>query len=594
MCGILGIATVRGRTPSLDDHEVIRLRDTMVHRGPDDAGLWRGENVLLAHRRLAVIDPTPAGHQPMTDGRFTLVYNGELYNNDELRRELGCPFRSDCDTETVLLALARWGPAALARLRGMFALALYDSAEHRLLLARDPLGIKPLYYWIGDTPSGRELVFASDVNAILSHPAVPVRPDYATISSYLTTIRLVLGERTLFAGVRSLTPGQTLTIDLAGPEIEIERGTIPRPTPPSFSPELGDESVGAVREAVVDSVTKHLRADVPTCCLLSGGLDSSIVAATARRVHPGLNTYCSGAESDDDGDDFAHARLVAAHLGTRHAEAPITRDLFARRWREMVCAMGLPLGTPNEVAINEVARCLRADGQVVTISGEGADELFAGYEMPMVQAAGFVAEGVGSPGVFQIDAHAWVPRGAKSAVLNEAAWTDAEGDGRLVAFYEAEFARIASACDDPLACHLRFHQRVNLAGLLARLDTATMLESVEGRTPFADAHVAALARVLPMSALFTRDGEVVETKRVLRRAFAGDLPPEVVARPKASFPLPFQQWVADQIDVLHGSSFARALFTPPAIAMVCADPTRHWHLAWPMVNLALWGEHWWG
>ncbi len=610
MCGILGIAVAHGQRVSLDDAAIARMRDSMSHRGPDGAGLWRHDNVVLAHRRLIVVDPTDAASQPMRspDGRFVLVYNGELYNDAELRTDLtreGASFRTISDTETVLHALARWGARALPRLRGMYALALYDTHERTLLLARDPLGIKPLYYVLrSGAPGADEIVFASEPQAILTHPEIPARPDIVGISAYLSTIRLTLGPRTLFAGIRTLLPGESIVFDLS-------RAPLLRSPPRSSRlprPALQPDAIAQVRETVQDSVRRHLHADVPLCALLSGGLDSSIVCAIVRGSGMALSTYCSGAPApDDQTSDLHHARAVAAHLGTRHAQAPVTRELFAERWPEMVNALGVPLGTPNEVAINEVARRLRADGMIVALSGEGADELFAGYDAPLTMAADFErrAADSGDPasdadrGLFQLNATSWITVDAKPSLFNEHAWRAAEHDHPLRATYEDEFAALASETPDPdpLQAHLRFQRRINLAGLLSRLDTSTMLAGVEGRTPFADSAVASLAEQLPLALKFVPShagSPSAATKIALRRAFEGMVPEFVLTRPKASFPLPFQGWIADHARHIRESALLRELFTTPTLHAVAAEPEKLWRLAWPMANLALWSRRWWG
>ncbi len=600
MCGILGIATGFGRRAA-EPGVAERMRDTMARRGPDDSGLLDLGHVVLAHRRLAVIDLTPTGHQPMAapDGS-AIVYNGELYNDAELRRDLaadGFPCHTPSDTETVLNALRAWGPHGVPRLRGMYAFGFYSPREGTIVLARDPLGIKPLYFWVGQAGDTPLFIFASEPRAILAHPAVPARPDLVTVSAYLSTIRTVLGERTLFEGISIVPPGKVLWLELTCDGFMIKEPELSRPAP---SPPPPGDAAEAVRVAVRDSVARHLRSDVPICCLLSGGLDSSIIASGAIRRLEKLHTYCSGDAAS--GEDFAFAREVAAAIGSQHIEVPVTREMFRERWGEMIDATGLPLSTPNEVAINEVARRLRADGRIVTLSGEGADELFGGYEAPMLEAARYEREHPGptpvlSPGSFQLLSNAWIPPNAKPAVLNEPIWKQAGNDADLVRYYDGEFtlARQESPDDSPLQAHLRFHRRINLAGLLQRLDTATMLAGVEGRTPFADSEVARLAESLPMSEKFRPGprGTAPETKRVLRRAFGEDLPASVVARPKASFPLPFQEWVADRAECLRTSSFAKELFTAAAIETVARDPRAQWRLAWPMINLAMWGDRWW-
>lgn len=605
------------------------MRDLLARRGPDGAGLWRERNVLLAHRRLSVMDPTEAGAQPMFFGlegeeqraRFTLVYNGELYNDGELRRELGARgvrFRTRCDTETVLAALAVWGLEALRRLRGMYALALYDTRLETLTLARDPLGIKPLYYHV----NGREVIFASEAWVVARHPDVGARPDRFMVSGYLSSIRTVLGERTMYEGVRAVRAGEAVLCELGGdrPVVRVVKTHAwGSGTDAALREALGG-AFGAptLRAIVEDSVERHMRSDVPACALLSGGVDSTIVAALAGASHPGLMTYCAGAplpSACSDGEttsDLLFARRVAAELGTRHGEAHVTRELFSERWPWMVRELGVPLSTPNEVAIWCVASRLRRDGCVVTLSGEGADELFAGYEGPLRAAVACeAAVGRGeevSAGLVELNEAAWVPPSAWSAVLNGAEAGD-ERAAWLSSWYEREFEESGADLGVPYSVetHLRFHQRVNLAGLLQRLDTATMLAGVEGRTPFADLEVARAAMLIPSERKFRvgaaalRGGggggageDVVEpevgTKLILREAFADVLPGYVSGRAKASFPLPFRSWVRDHAGTLRDSAFAREVFTPAAIGLVSERPEQLWRFAWPMMNLAMWGD----
>jgi asparagine synthase (glutamine-hydrolysing) len=540
--------------------------------------------------------------------RGAIAYNGEIYNDEDLRRELqsaGVRFRTGCDTETLLHVLSRWGPDAVSRLRGMFAFAYVDVQARTLTLARDPLGIKPLYYWVGPTREGGgvQVVFASEPGPIVAHPDVGAEPDLVTASAYLTTIRTVLGDRTMFAGVRTVLPGEVITFDLSdGPKgggVERVRHGIPALS----DTETGDE---ATCRMVIDSVRRHLRSDVPTCALLSGGLDSSIICAVCRELGvPHLRTYSSGHDDGGEESDLRYAELVAARLGTVHTAAPVSREMFGRRWPEMIARMGVPLSTPNEVAINEVARRLRADGQVVTLSGEGADELFAGYELPMSQAWEFEqrqvergdrgpAERAKAAGAFQLRSNAWISPEVKGVVLRPEVWRGLEQDSELHAWYAEQFAACSAETrpSEFLQVHLNFHRRVNLAGLLQRLDTATMLEGVEGRTPLADVRMAAFAEALPMSEKFVA-GADGGTKIALRRAFATRLPEAVVRRPKASFPLPFQSWLGDHAAVLKRSALARMLFSDSAVESVCAEPGKTWNLAWPMINLALWGDRYW-
>jgi asparagine synthase (glutamine-hydrolysing) len=614
MCGILGTAVRDGLDDTLTDQQLLDMRAHLLRRGPDGVGTWRSRGVALAHTRLAVRDLSAAGEQPMSsaDGRWTLVYNGELYEDQELRRELsalGRRFEGHCDTETVLAAFEAWGTAAIPRLRGMFALAVYDARERRLILARDPLGMKPLYWWC----DGRELAFASSPKALLAHPRISAEPNLHMVSAYLTTIRTSLGGQTLFKGVNTLEPGDVLEVGLNG-GVLLPRTTRPwRATPVdapldhSVSPR---DAAAGLREALTDSTTRHLQADVPTCVLLSGGLDSSVLAALASGGGGRLSTWCSGARGIGD-SDFSHARRVAEHLGSDHHEVAVDAADFSARWDYMVDELGVPLSTPNEVAIFAVTEALRAEGMVVALSGEGADELFAGYEQSMLGADGFErsAPEFLSAGRFQLESAAWISPAVKPKVLQPKIAAVIEDDAFVIEEYDRLFATCASDVGvhaSPLDPHLRFLRRNNLSCLLGRLDTASMLAGVEGRTPFADVRVMEMADALPMSTKFDlvaarTDAQIQSQARrgargklVLRKAFGESLPPSIISRPKASFPLPLQDWIGDHGGVLTSSAFAAELFQPELLQGVAADPAGNWSLAWPMANLARWGDRWWG
>lgn len=619
MCGILGLLALQGRSPSLDDEAVIRLRDTMVSRGPDAAGLWRSESVVLAHRRLAVLDPSRSADQPMSsaDGRYVIAYNGELYNDAELRRELGglgLPrdgWRTDCDTETVLTAFEAWGDRAFERLRGMFAVAVYDSLRRRMVMARDPLGMKPLYFWF----DAKELVFASQLPTLLRAPRVPKAPNLRMISTYLSTIRTVLGLDTMFEGVYALEPGRALSCDLRAKAIEPELWTYAESTPVRQGQLRLEEAAEELGAGLRDSLARHMRADVPVCTLLSGGLDSAVVAALAREHAGELRSYCAGADGDERelaNTDLGFGARTAAALELPHTEARLSQRDFLEEWRWMVDELGVPLSTPNEVAIHRVAARLREDDCIVTLSGEGADELLAGYEGPMDALYRLCAERPtdGRGGEFQLATTAWISPMDKGELFSGFAWDALEGDRFLL----TEYARIFEQCAQeagphatPIDAHARFLRRVNLSGLLQRLDTSTMLASVEGRTPFADVELMRLAESFPMSVKYEPAASLVSvggggtavvreprTKRCLREAARGIVPEEVRTRPKASFPLPFQAWLSEEGGRLVESPFARALFQQPALEAVAADPARHWNYAWPMLNLVHWGDRWFG
>jgi asparagine synthase (glutamine-hydrolysing) len=602
MCGIGGIVGRRDAGIGIDRPSIERMRDRLAHRGPDDAGLYWGPDhadpdAALVHRRLSIIDPTPAGHQPMAteDGRFVLVYNGELYNDAELRPILareGVRFRSSCDTETVLHAVSRWGTDACARLRGMYAFALWDRDTRRLLLARDGFGMKPVYW----TRIGERIAFASEIPALLIHPGITARPDWASVSAYVSTVRTGFDDRTLFEGIRSLRPGEWLTIDASGEDLA-------RASSFPTQPGAGTPADETLAQTVSGSIRAHLRSDVPWCSLLSGGLDSTILATIAAQAAGSLRTYVSGCPDAGDGlaDDFAFAAEAASAIGTTHTAVPVDAAHFAEAWPEMIASLGVPLSTPNEVAIRAVARRLRADGHAVTLSGEGADELFAGYELPMMTAHAHVVTNPGGTdeddGDAALNSAAWLRTDHKHLFVSPDLVRASDRDALLLRAYTTAFRSAREEAESAgetgatarLRAFLGVQRRVNLAGLLQRLDTSTMLESVEGRTPFADANVLRAANRLPLRELF-EPGDPPATKTALRQAFAGRIPASIATRPKRSFPLPFQTWLATAAQHAASKPFLESVYTPETIAMTCAEPARHWNLAWPMFNLAIWSE----
>ncbi len=592
MCGLAGVVTSRMHRLGVTEAELCAMRDRLAHRGPDGSGVWVSPNAALVHRRLAILDPTDRGHQPMQLGHDgpVLVYNGEIYNDTELRCELERPFLSGCDTETLARALEAWGVQAIDRLRGMYAFAWHDPARHCLLLARDPLGVKPLYIWRGSLRGVPAVAFASEIPALFEIRGIDPRPDMAGVSAYLTTIRTVNGARTMFEGIQSLLPGQVVEVDLAG-QAPVLRTVAQRDIDRASSPE-------SCREVMTQSVQRHLRTDVPLCAMLSGGLDSSVICSIAAGELNALSTYAAGsdhttAQLAGQADDVAMAEHVATALGTRHTTVHLDEGLFVRTWAQMLGRMGVPLSTPNETAIHLICAAMKAQGCSVTLSGEGADELLGGYESPMASALAHVHAGNDDPGLFQLASNAWCPLDIKAQVLTSGALGQARSDGELINHYRALAEVCAERTTDALAAHLQFHRRVNLTGLLGRLDTASMLASVEGRVPFADVRVAAWAESLPMSERYDQSSPW-RTKVALRRAFAELLPEQVIRRPKASFPLPFQQWLGAAAARLSAMPWIREIVSPEALLLIEQMPSVHWRLAWPVLNVALWGERWWG
>lgn len=645
MCGILAIATVRGTALPFGDAEAIAMRDAMAHRGPDGAGVWWSgdRSVCLGHRRLAVRGLEGSANQPMVlkggvngslsldhfdqssgggegfgcDDALVLIYNGEWYSEPTARRALqrrGVTLRTGSDTETLLRMMALQGDSVLDGLRGMFGLVIYDGDRSTLTIARDPLGIKPVY-WARVAWKGLEqVVVASEPTALLKHPGMSAQPDWAMVSSYISHSRAALGDRSMFRGIHALLPGEVITFQLSGQRITERRRMISLAASRDAEHAITDrtEAERAIRRAVRDSTLRHLLSDVPTCVLLSGGLDSTVLTLIARERMSDLRTFAAGDQRDledtkldETGDDLGVAAQVAEAFGLRHDQAVLDGEAWMSGWRSMVDELGVPMSTPNEVAIYGVAKLLRGQGCVVTLSGEGADELMLGYSGPLNAIKAGVVDGRAKrdPAGFAMEISTWISGEHKAMLLREEFWQAAEADVfRRIAFERAleDSAGWFSggsrdAGSGSFANQAGALARLNLNALLRRLDTATMLAGVEGRTPFADCRVAETA--LGIAAKLHFDALTpgpMQTKQVLRRAFRDDVPSVVMKRAKASFPLPFQRWMAEAGvgEAVRHSEFLRSIYHDEAIEAVAENPYGNWMLAWPMVNLMAWAQRW--
>ena len=633
MCGVLGAATVRGQRLMQDEALVAETRDLLAHRGPDAAGIVHGGHVALAHRRLALLDPA-GGAQPFVadalardtgsrrGARVTLAWNGELYGHEALRRALcarGVPLRTRSDTEALAWLLALDGAAALDALRGMFALAAWierADGSSELVLARDPFGTIPFHWARVARGAGHadEIVFASEPRAILAHPGFRVEPDFAALAAYLEMPRRAFGARTLYRGLLALEPGEVLSFDLADSALPASRRRLALPEAEGAGDTLRD-AAWRTRLAVTESVDLHLVADAPVCTLLSGGIDSTIIGSLVRaRIgrDARLVTFAAGADGDaarPESDLFA-ARRVAQLLRSEHHEVTVDGEGFGARWDELVAHGLSPLATPNEIAISMLGERIAPHAKAA-LSGEGADELFGGYGPPLEATLAWIDADTTHDGAsaarFYRTAFGWSPRAFVDELLAPACAESARADdpvgAMLVRAFEGE-GDLAS-----LDAHLAALRRVNLTNLLERLNLSLMKGSVEGRVPFADRGVLACARGVGAAHLLgsqaagsaaihgpartttsvatSTAASTLVTKRVLREAFADVLPPEILSRPKASFPLPFERWIAARADWIDGP-VAREVFSGAARDLVRTQAAQHWRLAWPMLNAARW------
>ncbi|MBI2457920.1 MAG: asparagine synthase (glutamine-hydrolyzing), partial [candidate division NC10 bacterium] len=383
MCGIVGVYNYGNPGLPLQAGTIAGMRDTMEHRGPDDAGVFVSPDgkLGLGHRRLSILDLSSLGHQPMAtaDGRYWIVYNGEVYNFRELRAELepkGYTFRSTSDTEVLLALYAEYGPKMLHRLRGMFALAIWDAREERLWLARDRIGIKPLYYTCRD---GRFL-FASEIKAILAFPGIPRSvhlPGLHHFLSFLTTP----APLTLFEGIRKLPAGHTLTVQRDGSVALEEWWDVFDGVQPSAT---GDEAAipGHILHLLRESIRYRMVSDVPFGVFLSGGIDSSTnVALMAELMDRPVETFSIGFTGEERYNEFPYARQIAERFRTTHHEVQIGVNDLIGFLPQLIHHQDEPIADPVCVPVYFVARLAKEHGVTVCQVGEGSDELFCGYPL---------------------------------------------------------------------------------------------------------------------------------------------------------------------------------------------------------------------
>lgn len=566
MCGVAGVYR-RDRAP-VAYQSLERLAERLARRGPDGEGIHAEPGVGLVHRRLAVIDLSEQGRQPMSDesGELWLTFNGELYNYRDLRavlRDRGHRFRSDTDAE-VLLHLYEDFPDELDRMlfsvRGMFAFGIWDRRRRRLVLGRDRLGIKPLF--IHETPGG--LSFASDLDTLLSLPETPRRLSPAVAADYLSLLS-VPGPASLLEGVEQLPPGTVLIADEAGTRRQTYWALDPQP------PELADETTAAeeLESTLSEAVRLHLVADVEVGAFLSGGIDSSLVTAFAARIATGSLRTFSASFPGAAGDEGAWARETAARLGCEHVEIAWTGRLLDDL-DEAVAAMDQPLGTPSALPLFRLAREARRALKVV-LTGDGGDELFAGYSrhrpLPRLPAkVAWVPEAVRPFATGAGTAFLRGLRGLVGARADRGLWLlsalgrgeagDYAGRVRVVPFAEARTLLApdlsadltVSPFEERLRGVFKRHQaraplaRMLLADIettlvdemLAKCDRMTMAWGLEARVPLLDHRVVELA--LRMAPSLLRDD--LQGKRPLRRLALGRLGPSLAHRPKQGFDVP--------------------------------------------------------
>lgn len=580
MCGIAGEFRLDGQRP--DPAIIQKMTDTLARRGPDAEGAWFDGPVGFGHRRLAIIDLSPRSAQPMVDAALglALVFNGTIYNYPALRAELiakGHQFRSDGDTEVILRAYAEWGETCVERLHGMFAFGIWDRSRSRLFLARDRLGIKPLYY----SQSQGCIRFASTTQALLAAGGVDTAIDPVALHHQFTLHAVVPAPHTLLAGVRKVPPAMTLSFDAAGRVAERRYWSLAAQRTTEKMDER--EWQEAIRASLRAAVEKRISiADVKVGVLLSGGLDSSLlVGLLAEHGIGDLMTFSVGFEDqpEERGHEFEYSDAVAAHFGTRHHQFSIPNSQVLERLPEAVDAMAEPMVGQDAVAFYLLAEQVSKTVKVVQ-SGQGADEVFGGYfwyERMRAETEGAAVD--------RFRRHYFDRDQDEFLATVDPRYHGVDHTAALVA------ARLAEPLADEFIDQVL---RMDVTMLITddpvkRVDNMTMAWGLEARVPFLDHELVELAARMPPELKLASGG-----KHILKQISRGLLPDAVIDRKKGYFPMPALKYVrGDFLDFMRDILDSRAcrergLFRRDYVEKLLAEPERHhtriqgsklWHLA---------------
>ena len=583
MCGIAGLFSPKLAQPEREA-AVARMVQRQIHRGPDDRGFHSSGDATIGMCRLAIIDPAN-GHQPMTspDGRFTLVFNGAIYNYAALKTEFaaaGWPFRTNCDTEVLLAAFALQGPACLPRLRGMFAFAVWDERERTLFAARDPLGIKPLYYARLPDPG---LAFASELNALLASGRVAREIDPASVGEYLAWFS-VPAPRTIYRGIANLPPGHSLTVDAAGLVLTQPWWHLPAPVQPDKAAGNYQDFIHGLRHQLEDTIRAHRVADVPVGAFLSGGLDSTaIVGLMAKNSGKKLKTF-SIVFGEAGFSEQASARLAAQAFDTEHHEDLLTGARVAADLPRLLASYDQPTG--DGINTWYASQAARAGGVTVALSGLGGDELFGGYpsfrDLPRLQAllpwwrrtpgtirrailgqlqsrpsararklADFLTHARDLHELASLQRRV-LPEASRLSLLAPEARAQAERLGPNHPMLEDFAFELAGA--DAFQVISAWELRTYMTDVLLRdSDVFSMAHSLELRVPFVDRVL--LEWLWPQPHWFKYDPR--KTKRALADATADVVPAEIRHRRKQGFTLPFAHWMRGDLKPFLDETFSR-------------------------------------
>jgi asparagine synthase (glutamine-hydrolysing) len=619
MCGIAG-KYYFGSDKRVNARVIEAMTDLVAHRGPDDRGFYVSARIGLGHRRLSILDLSPAGHQPMAneDGTVWVIFNGEIYNYKPLRADLevcGHRFRSNTDTEVILHAYEQYGLDFVQKFRGMFAFGLWDEKLQRLVLARDHFGIKPLYFHQG----ADFISFGSEIKSLLKDPEVPCDVDLQGLSNFIT-LHYVPGPRTMFAGIAKLLPGHILVADRG--KIQINRyWELQKQGRFTLSE---SDAIEHVYNELRSSVKDRLQSDVPVGALLSGGLDSSgVLALMTDILQKPVPAFTVGYSptGEDKFSEFKYSRLVAQHLKSDYHEVVVTAEMFRDFLPRAIWHQDEPIGEPPAVPLYYVCKLAREHGVTVLLSGEGSDELFAGYNRHNGEMFSryyglipqFVNRNIVGPLINQLPRAPLLKKGHRSMAVREwwqryQSWhtvftPDLKQEllighsTRIIDTFNDVFGNYKGHIDslDKLDRILWMDFQAWLPDdLLMKKDKMGMATSLEARVPFLDHLFVQMAFQIPSALKVKR----LTTKYILKRSLERLLPREIIYRKKEGFPTPISQWISQELrdyvhDWLCGSGrqyhgFFNRVVVHRLLREHLSGQQDHERLIFPILNFELW------
>ena len=592
MCGITGIYSVK--IVKNIEERILRMNASIIHRGPDSGGVYQDNNVVLGHRRLSIIDTREVSNQPMhsNNSSWHLVFNGEIYNFEEIKQQLNYDFKTSSDTEVILAAVIEKGMDWFVnQANGMFAIALYNSETKILYLVRDRLGIKPFYFY----NDGESLIFSSEIKAILSSGLVDAEFNEDAVDEYLAN-RYIRAPYTFFKNIFQVNPGTYLSIDKDLSVVENKYWDIPEVF--NMSTEYNEEDIlNGLDKELNKAIQYRLIADVPLGTYLSGGVDSSLITAiTALNKDEKINTYTIGF---DEINEFEYSKVIAVKYSTDHHETLMQKEDYMANWERLINFKDAPLGVPNEIPLAVMSSKLKEKITVV-LSGEGADELMGGYGR--IYRAPFDYSNENPKETFYdyfISKYDYVPRHMRDQLINTPKNYRKEFDEEIRTSFNK------SSNEESV---FKFFHKYHVKGLLQRVDMTTMQTSVEARVPFLDHNliefsynnipydlklrwISEEAKNQAKSMNSNQYSETLDTpKYLLRKLSYKYLPKEIVERKKVGFPVPLTEWF-DNLESLAKELLPNADWLKEGVVNDLIEKskteTRSGQILWMFVNIEI-------